>query len=179
MKYFDELKKSMEFLGNKNDTIFIGQAVEVPGTAMSNTLKNIPRNKLLELPVAEEMQMGITLGLAMNNDIPISIFPRWNFLLYGMNQLINHIDKYNFMVDSKQKKVKTIIRTGIGSQRPLHPQFQHIGDFTDAIKLMCSNIEVLRLDQPDKIFASYEKAYLRDDGKSTILVEYGDYYNEK
>ena len=44
---------------------------------------------------------------------------------------------------------------------------------------MCSNIEVLRLDQPDKIFASYEKAYLRDDGKSTILVEYGDYYNEK
>tara|TARA_B100000965_G_C19589754_1_gene757367 strand:- start:193 stop:738 length:546 start_codon:yes stop_codon:yes gene_type:complete len=178
-KYFDELRRSMEFLGNKNDTIFIGQAVEVPGTAMSNTLTNISKNKLLELPVAEEMQMGITLGLAMNNDIPISIFPRWNFLLYGMNQLINHLDKYNFMVDPKQKKVKTIIRTGIGSQRPLHPQFQHIGDFTDAIKLMCSNVEVLRLENPENIFPSYEKAYLRDDGKSTILVEYGDYYNEK
>ena len=92
--YFDELKKSMNFLGSQKNTIFIGQAVEVPGTAMSNTLSDVPKNKLLELPVAEEMQMGMTLGLAMDGNIPISIFPRWNFLLYGMNQLINHIDKY-------------------------------------------------------------------------------------
>ena len=91
MKYFKELKKSMNYLGNKKDTIFIGQAVEVPGTAMSNTLKDIKKNKLLELPVAEDMQMGMTLGLAMDNNVPISIFPRWNFLLYGVNQLINHI----------------------------------------------------------------------------------------
>ena len=53
MKYFEELKKSMNYLGKKKDTIFIGQAVEVAGTAMSNTLKNINKKKLLELPVAE------------------------------------------------------------------------------------------------------------------------------
>ena len=41
MKYFNELKKSMEFLSKKDKCIFIGQAVEVPGTAMSNTLKDI------------------------------------------------------------------------------------------------------------------------------------------
>ena len=38
MKYFDELKKSMEWLGEQENTYFIGQAVEVPGTAMFNTL---------------------------------------------------------------------------------------------------------------------------------------------
>ena len=97
MKYFDELKKSMEYLGSKKDTLFIGQAVEVPGTAMSNTLKNINKKKLLELPVAEDMQMGMTLGLAMDKNVPISIYPRWNFLLYGINQLINHVDKFNIM----------------------------------------------------------------------------------
>ena len=43
MRYFNELKKSMNYLGRKKDTIFIGQAVEVPGTAMSNTLKDIKR----------------------------------------------------------------------------------------------------------------------------------------
>ena len=177
-KYFDELKKSMEFLGNKNDTIFIGQAVEVPGTAMSNTLKNIPRNKLLELPVAEEMQMGITLGLAMNNDISISIFPRWNFLLLAMNQLINHLDKINIM-SNDGFSVKTIIRTSVGSQRPLHPQHQHVGDFTEEVKKMCTNIDVVKLNEPKEIFYSYEKALNRKDGRSTILVEYGDYYNEK
>ena len=79
MKYFEELKRSMNYLAENNKTIFIGQAVEVPGTAMSNTLKDIKKNKLLELPVAEEMQMGITAGLALNGNIPVSIFPRWNF----------------------------------------------------------------------------------------------------
>ena len=39
-----ELKRSMEYLGEKKDTLFVGQAVEVPGTAMSNTLKNVDKN---------------------------------------------------------------------------------------------------------------------------------------
>ena len=114
MKYFDELKRSMEFLGEKKDTIFIGQAVEVPGTAMSNTLKNINKKKLIELPVAEEMQMGMSLGLAMDGNIPISIFPRWNFLLYGVNQLINHIDKFKVM-NGNELKPKIIIRNAVGT----------------------------------------------------------------
>ena len=74
---------------------------------------------------------------------------------------------------------KIIIRTGIGSQRPLHPQFQHIGDFSEAIQKMCSTIEIIKLENPDQIFSAYLKAYERDDGINTILVEYGDYYNEK
>ena len=89
MKYFDELKKSMEFLGVDNKTFFIGQAVEYAGTAMTNTLKEISPNQKIELPVAEEMQMGMTLGMAMDGSNIVSIFPRWNFMLYAINQLIN------------------------------------------------------------------------------------------
>ena len=62
MKYFDELKKSMEWLGEKNSTYFIGQAVQVPGTAMFNTLKDIDPKKRLELPVFEDTQMGMSIG---------------------------------------------------------------------------------------------------------------------
>ena len=178
MKYFEELKKSMNFLAENENTIFIGQAVEVPGTAMSNTLKDINKKKLLELPVAEEMQMGITTGLALEGRIPVSIFPRWNFLLLAMNQLINHLDKVNIM-SNNGFKVKAIIRTGVGSQRPLHPQHQHVGNFTESVRKMCSTIDVISLDDPKDIFPSYKKALNRKDGKSTILVEFGDYYNEK
>ena len=177
-KYFNELKKSMSYLGSKKNTIFIGQAVEVPGTAMYNTLKNVSKKKLLELPVAEEMQMGMTLGLAMDGNVPISIFPRWNFLLYGMNQLINHIDKFKSMNGQKLTS-RIIIRTGIGSQRPLHPQLQHISDFTEGVKKMCSTIDIIKLNEPEDIFPSYEKALNRKDGNSTLLVEFGDYYSEK
>ena len=178
MKYFNELKRSMEFLGKKKDTVFIGQAVEVAGTSMSNTLTNIKKNKLLELPVAEEMQMGMSLGLAMDGNVPISIFPRWNFLLLAFNQLVNHLDKLAVMTNNGYKS-KAIIRTSIGSQRPLHPQFQHIGDYTSQVKKMCKNINIVKLSNPNQIFKEYKKAFTRKDGVSTVLVEYGDYYNEK
>ncbi len=178
MKYSDELTRAMDFLSKDPRTIFLGQAVEYPGTAMSGTLKNIPKNKLYEIPVAEEMQLGISNGLALNNFIPISLFPRWNFLLLATNQLVNHLDKFHVMSQG-YFKTKVIIRTSVGSQRPLHPQHQHVGDFTDAFQKVLSSVEIIRLDEPQDIFPGYEKALNRNDGKSTILVEYGDYYNEK
>lgn len=178
MKYFEELKKAMTWLGQKQDTIFLGQAVEYPGTGMTNTLSEIEKSKLLEMPVNEDMQMGISLGLALNGAIPISIYPRWNFLLLAANQIVNHVDKVKIMSNDGYKP-KIIIRTAIGSQRPLHPQHQHIGDFTPGFKAMCDTIDIIRLDEPHQIFESYKYAFERADGRSTILVEWGDFYNEK
>lgn len=168
----------MEFLAQDPRTLFIGQAVAVPGTAMTNTLRDVPHEKLIELPVAEEMQMGMTTGLALAGRVPVSIYPRWNFLLLAINQLVNHLDKIDVMSNGGYK-AKAIIRTGIGSERPLHPQYQHVGDFTTALRAMCTTIEVIRLDEPEDVFPAYEKALLREDGRSTLIVEYGDYYNEK
>lgn len=176
--YFDELKRSMDMLACDGRVLFLGQAVACPGTAMSNTLLDVPKEKLIELPVNEEMQMGMTNGLAVAGHVPVSIFPRWNFLLLAMNQLINHLDKFSVMSNGGYRP-KAIVRTGIGSERPLHPQHQHIGDYTDALRLMCTTIEVIRLEEPGDIFPAYTRALERDDGNSTLLVEYGDYYNEK
>lgn len=54
----------MEWLASHGDTVFLGQAVEVPGTAMFNTLTQVPVAQKLELPVAEEMQMGMAIGFS-------------------------------------------------------------------------------------------------------------------
>ena len=178
MKYFDELKRSMNYLSEHEKVIFIGQAVEYAGTAMTNTLADVPEEKKREMPVTEEMQMGISIGLALDGWIPITIYPRWNFLLLAVNQLVNHLDRMPRISNSGYSP-KVIIRTGIGSIRPLHPQHQHIGDFTDAVKKMCTSIDIIKLNDAEDIFPSYEKALNRKDGKSTILVEFGDYYNEK
>jgi len=176
--YFDELKRAMDYLGELPDTVFLGQAVEYKGTAMTNTLKDVARDKLIEMPVDEEMQMGITNGLAVNGKVPISIYPRWNFLLLAVNQLVNHLDRMKEFSHGEYIP-KVIIRTGIGSERPLHPQAQHVGDFSDGFKLIFNNIEIIRLEEPEDIFPAYYKAYNRTDGKSTLIVEYGDYYGEK
>ena len=63
MKYSSELNRSMEFLSKNSKTIFLGQAVEYSGTVMINSMKNIPSSKKIELPVTEEMQMGMSIGL--------------------------------------------------------------------------------------------------------------------
>ena len=158
--------------------MFIGQAVAYAGTAMTNTLKDVPKNKLLEMPVTEELQMGVTTGLALDGWIPISIYPRWNFLLLAVNQLINHLDRLP-LISNNGYKPKVIIRTSIGSERPLHPQHQHVGDFTAGFKKILDNIDIIRLEEPEDIFPAYKKTLGRSDGRQTILVEYGDYYNEK
>ena len=168
----------MDWLGQQPNTLFLGQAVEVAGTAMSNTLQDIERDKLLEMPVAEDFQMGFSLGLALNGTIPISIFPRWNFLLLATNQLVNHLDKLP-LYSHGEFLPRVIVRTAIGSERPLNPQAQHVGDFTDAFRLMLKNVEIVRLEEPEQIFEAYKFAYQREDQKSTVLVEYGDYYVEK
>ena len=178
MRYFDELKRSMNYLATHEKTIFIGQAVVYEGTAMSNTLKDISANKLREMPVTEELQMGVSTGLALDGWIPINIYPRWNFLLLAINQLVNHLDRLP-KISNNGYKPTVIIRTSIGSERPLHPQYQHVGDFSDGFRKILDNIDVFRLEESEDIFPAYKKALERTDGRQTILVEYGDYYNEK
>jgi len=176
-KYFDELSRSMEYLGAFENTKFIGQSVEVAGTAMRNTLLTLDQSKLIELPVEEDFQMGLAVGMALTGLVPISIFPRWNFLLLATNQIVNHLDKLKELTQIDNPG-KVIIRTAIGSVNPLHPGPQHTGDFTDAFKLMCPHINVVRLDSSDMIFPEYKEACDRTDGVSSLLVEWSDKYND-
>jgi pyruvate/2-oxoglutarate/acetoin dehydrogenase E1 component len=176
-KYFDEILRAMDYLGSQKNTVFMGQSVEVAGTAMRNTLVNINSAKLIELPVEEDFQLGLSIGMALNGIVPVSIFPRWNFLLLATNQIVNHLDKLKDLTQSENPG-KVIIRTGIGSVNPLHPGPQHTGDFTQAFKLMCPQLNVVRLDSSQTIFSEYQKAYERTDGVSSLIVEWSDKYND-
>ena len=178
MKYFDELKQSMEWLATKPDSLFVGQAVEVPGTAMFNTLKDVQKEKKLELPVFEDTQLGLSIGMSLLGHKIISIFPRWNFLICATNQLVSHLDKFP-IISEGEVQPGVIIRTSVGSEKPLFPGHQHIGNMSSAYREMLSTVEIIELYEPKEILQSYKKAYEREDGKSTILVEFGDFYNEK
>lgn len=175
--YRDELLRAMKHLSQIDNSLFLGQAVAVPGTAMYGTLADVPMERRLELPVEEDLQMGMSIGLAMQGWLPVSIFPRWNFLLLAANQLVNHLDKLGEMTRVTPPKV--IIRTSVGSERPLHPGPQHTGDLTDAFAQLLPNVNVVRLDEAHQICPAYQLAAERTDGKSTLLVEWGDYHQEK
>jgi len=87
----------MSELATIDNVVFIGQQIVYAGNPMSTTLGNVPKEKMIELPVMEETQMGMSLGLAMQGNTVISFYPRWDFIISASNQLINHLDKYELM----------------------------------------------------------------------------------
>src|SRR5712664_1952113 len=119
-----ELAAAMQWLGEKHDTIFLGQSVACQGTAMFGTLGSVPMEKRIELPIMEDAQLGMSTGLALAGFVPVSIYPRWNFLLLATNQLVLHLDKLSIYSNGGYRP-KVIMRTAVASRTPLDPQAQH------------------------------------------------------
>lgn len=164
----------MKMLGELPNTIFLGQSVKYPGNVQFATLKDVPMDKRIELPVFEDTQMGMSIGLALAGYLPISIYPRMDFLICAMNQLVNHLDKIELMSEGRYKP-KVIIRTAIGTKKPMDSGPQHTGDYTKALKNMVNNIEVIYLDCAEVIYPEYE--YAVEWKHPTILIERGDLYD--
>ena len=176
MKYKDEIIRSMEWLSEKDNTIFFGQSVLYSGNAIYNTLNTLPEEKRIELPVFEEIQMGMSTGMALEGLVPISCFPRFDFFMRCMDALVNHLDKMQHMTENTFKP-RVIMRTSIGSTSPLNGGIQHTQNYTAPIIQMLHEVNVVLLNEPKQIFTAFENAYNTD--CSTLLIEWGDFYNEK
>tara|TARA_B100000780_G_scaffold235712_1_gene176388 strand:+ start:113 stop:652 length:540 start_codon:yes stop_codon:yes gene_type:complete len=176
--YRKELIKSMNFLGEKKDTLFVGQSVSYSGNAIYNTLTGVPNKKKIEMPVLEDAQMGMSIGLALNGFVPISCYPRFDFLILAMNQLVNHLDKIRKM-SKNEMRPKVLIRTSVGSKFPLDGGPQHTQDYTEVFKKILTEVKVVYLNDPNKIFKSFKDAYNNKDSYSYLFVENADFYNKK
>ena len=111
----------MNFLAKEKMLYLLDKLLNILNSNVQH-FKSNKKSKRFELPVAEEMQMGMTIGLGMNG-IYRFLFIEDGILLLASNQLINHLDKISLM---SKKSNKIIIRTIIGSKRPLNPQHQHV-----------------------------------------------------
>ncbi len=167
--YFEEMKRAMNTLAADPKTVFLYQNYG----RVSWTLVDVPEYKKIELPVIEDAQMGFATGMALAGYIPVSCYVRWNFALLAANQIVNHLDKIE-KISGGGYKPKVIIRTGVGSTKPLYPGCQSDGDYTAAFRLMLTNIDVVTLKEAEDIVPAYMKALHSD--RSTLIVEYGNQY---
>ena len=81
MTYKDELTRAMTYIGEQENSVFMGQSVAFPGTSLYGTLTNVSKHKLIEFPVLEETQTGVALGMSLTDKCVVSIYPRWDFLI--------------------------------------------------------------------------------------------------
>lgn len=170
MKYIEEVDRGMKLLAN-NNSIIIGQAVRYKGHAITRQANFWPEDKRIELPVAEEMQTGLALGMSINGDIVVSIYPRMNFLICAANQLLNHLDKWELMGCNKPH---IILKAVVGSEYPLDPGHQHKANWAEEIKSMCEKINVFNLIYAHQIFSVYDFC-IKNKGVH-LIIEHGDLY---
>lgn len=170
-EYKDAIIDCMDFLAKDEKVIFLGQ--QISPLTFYDTLTNVPLDKRLELPVAEEMQTGMAIGLALEGFLPISIYQRMDFLMRAADQLCNHLDKIKDMSRGIFNP-KVIIRVTIGSKTPLDVGPQHSQDFTETFRLLFDNIEVIKPETPDEVRAAYAKAWEKDG--SFMIIEQQSLY---
>jgi hypothetical protein len=74
---------------------------------------------------------------------------------------------------------KILIRTSIGSKKPLDGGPQHTQDYTKIFKETLTEVKVIFLNSPKQIFSSFKKAYVDKEFYSYLFIEHGDFYNQK
>ena len=174
MEYKDSLTISMTKLGKMDNTIFLGQQILFQGNPMSSTLVDVPKEKMIELPVREDSQMGMSLGMAMTGKFVITFYPRWDFLICAANQLINHVDKMELMSNG-QWKPNMIIRVGKGSEIPLNPGPQHRNNYFKEFQSITQTIKFFDCLTADDVKNAYDHAI--NEGGITLINEYPEKYN--
>jgi pyruvate/2-oxoglutarate/acetoin dehydrogenase E1 component len=170
-EYFSALTEAMGLLATHDKALFVGQAVRFDGQTAYATFKDVPMEKRIEMPVCEDFQMGFCIGLAMQGFIPICFYPRFDFLIMALNQLVNHLDKIPLMGGFRPK---VIIRTAVGRSTPLNPGPQHIQNHTVALNLMLRTVRVFELFDTVHILPTYKYALTAK--HSTLLVEHMESY---
>jgi pyruvate/2-oxoglutarate/acetoin dehydrogenase E1 component len=168
MDFNEAVNAAMLMLAAEERTLFVGQSVLWDGATMYHSLKGVPLEKRLEMPVIEDFQLGFCVGLSLSGKIPICIYPRMDFLLLGMNQLVNHLDRFCEMGDFRPK---VIVRTRVGPKRPLNAGPQHTNDYTGAFERMLRNVEVVELNHSADVMPGYRDAL--SSTHSTLIVENG------
>jgi pyruvate/2-oxoglutarate/acetoin dehydrogenase E1 component len=114
--------------------------------------------------------------MALEGWVPITCYPRFDFFILSLNQLVNHLDKIQDMSKGDMKP-KVIIRVAVGSKLPFSAGPQHTQNHTEAMKKMLTEIDVVELIEPEQIYESFVNAYNSD--KSTLIIEHAEYYGTK
>jgi pyruvate/2-oxoglutarate/acetoin dehydrogenase E1 component len=156
---------------------FIGYGVRYGGKA-AGTLRHVPESQLLETPVAENLMVGLAIGLALRGLRPVVYIERYDFILNALDAIVNHLDKIERMSEGAFAPA-IILRVVAGNVlKPLFTGLTHTQDFTASLRHMVS-FPVLDLKNAAAIQPAYLEAHedLRARKgfiRSTLLVEYKD-----
>lgn len=170
------LTEAMTMLGQDPKVVFMGYNV-LYGKA-AGTMSGVPEEKLIEMPLAENLMTGAAIGFSLDGFIPVVWYERCDFLTCGMDAIVNHLNHIGKLSDG-QHKPACIIRVCIGNKHiPLFTGPTHCQNFANAMDSMV-DFPVLTLwwNKP-LILLRYQEALERArEGISTMIFEFKDQWD--
>jgi len=170
--YKSALLEANTLISKNIKTRFIGYGLQ-KGRALG-TLKEVPMDRIIEMPVAENLMAGMAIGLSLKGYLPVVFIERMDFLLNALDAIVNHLDKIE-LLSNGQYKPACIFRCVVGNKnKPLYTGATHVQDFSAALREMVS-FPIIQLKDASEIKGAYQLATTNiENGVSTILVEYKD-----
>ena len=171
--YKEALTAAMVNLAEDPKIRFVGYGVKIGGRA-HGTLKTVPDAQLVETPVAENLMVGLAIGMSLAGLRPVVFIERFDFILNALDAIVNHLDKIGSM-SRGQFKPAVILRVVVGNkEKPFFTGATHTQDFTVAVEQMV-RFPVQNLLTEEEVTNYYYRARLSQQrGQSTMLIEYKD-----
>jgi pyruvate/2-oxoglutarate/acetoin dehydrogenase E1 component len=160
LSFSEAINEALDQMMARDRRVFvIGQGVKSPwyvGNTTKGLLSKYGDQRVIDTPVSENAITGCGVGAAIAGMRPIIVHPRADFLMYGLDPVINQAANWNYMFggDAPVPVVFWLIVNRGGEQAAQHSQalhafFSHIpglkvvmpSDAFDAKGLMISAIE--------------------------------------
>ena len=129
--YGTAILSAFEYLLEKYPEVFvIGQGLWSPwyvGNSMTDLDKKFGVSRVIDTPVSESACTGAAVGAAISGMKPIVVHPRMDFMLYGVDAIVNQAAKWSYMFggqDHVPVTIRSIINRG-GEQGAQHSQALH------------------------------------------------------
>lgn len=143
VSFYEAIREAHDIcMARDKSIILLGLGVDDPKGVFGTTLNlhKKYKNRVFDMPTAENGFTGIALGLATKKIKPIIVHQRVEFSLLSFEQIVNQIAKWNYMSAGKVNvslTIRLIIGKGWG-QGPQHSQsletlFAHI----PGLKVVC------------------------------------------
>lgn len=157
LTYKQAVTQAMTEMG-EDGNIFIGYSI-VPGDAMG-TLKDVPLSQKIETPVAENLMVGLAVGMSFEGVKPVVYFERHDFMLVAADAIGNHMDKIE-RISHGGYKVPVILKTVVDDGGLFYSGPTHQQNFTHTFREMV-DFPVLDPQTPGEILAAYRFAQKSD-----------------
>ena len=164
------INDALRLMGERDKNVLLfAEGIDDP-SAMYGTTKNLletyGKERMIEMPIAENGLCGVAIGAAMAGKRPVLSFHRVEFALLAMEQIVNNAAKMHY-ISNGNHKVPIVIRLVVGrgwGQGPEHSQS------LETLFSYIPGLKVLMPTFPDDYKGMLISAI--EDNNPTIIIEH-------